>query len=107
MLAIEPHQSLIPAILLIVGLAIFIGTLISIWQNWRDETTQRAARTSALISLAAGLLASAYWAILVEEPMVPLGVVSIPLFFMMPAFLLGYHASSFWLGRSDVSQDQT
>lgn len=106
MLAIEPHQSLLPVILLIIGLAAFVGTLASVWQNRRDAATQRAAKTSALISLMVGLSALVYWAILVDEPVFPLALVAIPLFFMAPIFVIGYYLSSAWLQRSNAEKDQ-
>jgi hypothetical protein len=107
MLAIEPNQSLLPVILLIVGFAVFVGTLISVWQNRHDVATRRAAKMSSLISLAVGLAAFAYWAAFGNEPMVPLAVIAIPLFFMAPTFVIGYYLSSAWYQRSDAGGGQT
>ena len=107
MFAIEPNNSLLPVILLIIALAVVAGTLVSVWQSRRDAATQRAARTSALISLTVGLLALVYWAILVDEPFIPLGPVAFALLFMVPTFVIGYHSSSAWLKRSNAEEDQT
>lgn len=107
MLAIEPNNSLIPVILLIVGLAVFVGTLVSVWQNRRDISTRRAAKMSARISLAVGLAALVYWATLVDEPVVPLALIAIPLFFMAPTFVVGYYLSAVLFQRSNASEDQS
>ena len=107
MLSIEPNQSLLPVILLIVGFAVFVGTLISVWQNRHDVATRRAAKMSSLISLAVGLGALAYWAVFGNEPIVPLAVIVIPLFFMAPIFVIGYYLSSAWYRRSDAGGGQT
>ncbi len=105
MLAIEPNQSLLPVILLIIGLAAFVGTLISIWHNRHEMATRRAVKTSFLISLAAGLAAMAYWEILGDEPMVPLAVVAIALFVMAPTFIVAYYFSSAWYQRANAEDD--
>ncbi len=102
MLSLEPNKSLLPVILLIVGLAVFAGTLISVWQNRHDTTTRRAAKMSALISLAVGLVALSYWVIFVNEAVVPLALIAIPLFFMAPTFVVAYYLSSAWYRRSNA-----
>lgn len=107
MLAIEPNKSLLPVILLIIGLAVFVGTLISVWQNRHDTATRRAAKMSSLFSLVVGLAALAYWVILVNEPVVPLALIAIPLFFMAPTFVVGYYLSSAWYQRPNAGDDQT
>ena len=103
MLAIEPNQSLLPVILLIIGFAAFVGTLISIWQNRHEVATRRAVKTSFLISLAVGLAAVAYWEILGDEPMVPLALIAIALFVMAPTFIVAYYFSSGWYTRSSAN----
>ena len=107
MLALEPNQSLLPVILLIVGFAAFVGTLISVWQNRHDVATRRAVKTSFLISLSVGLAATAYWAIFADEPMIPLAMIAIPLFFMAPTFVIGYYFSSAWYHRADTRDGRT
>lgn len=106
MLGMEPHKSLLPAILLIIGLAVLVGTLVSIWSNRQNPTTRRAARKSVLISLAAGFLAFAYWRMRVDEPIFPLALIAIPLFLMAPTFVIAYYSISFWSGRPDDVEDQ-
>ena len=100
MLAIEPNQSLLPVILLIIGFAVFVGTLISVWQNRDDVAVRRAARTSILVSLVVGLAVLAYWAVFMSEPLVPLAVIAIPLFVMAPTFVIAYYVTSAWYQRS-------
>ena len=107
MLAIEPNQSLLPVILFIVGFAAFVGTLISVWQNRRAVATRRAAKISALISLAVGLAALAYWAVFENEPLLPLAVIAIPIFVMAPTFVVGYFLSSAWYQRSNAEDEKT
>ena len=107
MLAIEPNQSLFPVILLIIGFAAFVGTLIAVWQNRHDAATRRAVKVSFLISLAVGLGAAAYWAVFGNEPMVPLALIAIPLFFMAPTFVIGYYCSSAWYQRSSAGDGRT
>lgn len=107
MLAIEPNNALVPVVLLIVGFSAFVGTLISVWQNRHDVATRRATKMSFLISVAVGLAALAYWAAFGNEPIVPFAVIAIPLFFMAPAFVIGYYLSSAWYQRSNFRDDQT
>ena len=103
---IEPHKSLLPAILLIIGLAVLVGTLVSIWNNRHNPSTRRVAITSTLISLVAGFLAFAYWTIQVDEPIFPLALIAILLFIMAPIFVIAYYSISFWRGRSNAVEDR-
>lgn len=90
----------------VIGLAVFIGTLISIYKNRSNVNSQRAAKTGAFIALVAGLMGLLHWATRGNEPTLPFALISIPLFYMAPAFVISFYASLALFQRSDARQDR-
>lgn len=93
-----------PAIFLlvgvIIGLAIFVGTLVSVWTNRAEATTQRATKASALISLSIGLLGLLHWIVFEKEPIYSLETIVVLMLYVAPTFVISFYAYSSWLRRS-------
>ena len=92
-----------PAIFLLIGvilgLAIFVGTLISAWSNRAQAITQRATITSALIALLIGVIGLLHRVVFEKEPIHSLETIVVLMLYVAPTFVISFYASS-WLRRS-------
>lgn len=97
-------QGTSPALFLLVGfvigLAVFVGTLLFVWINRSDETIQRAAKVSAVISLSIGLIGAVYWIGVADEPMDSPETIVILTLCVAPTFVVSFYTCLFWLRRT-------
>jgi cytochrome bd-type quinol oxidase subunit 2 len=93
-----------PAIFLlvgfIIGLAIFVGTLVSVWTNRADATTQRAAKASALISLLIGLSGLLHWIVFEKQPIYSPETLVVLVLYAAPTFVICFYVFSSRIRRS-------
>ena len=74
-----------------VGVLVFIATLVFIFRKRSTLLIQRSARSAVITSVIVGLLGLTHWYLFGHEPLLPFVPISIPIFYMAPAFLVAFY----------------
>ncbi|MEE4163828.1 MAG: hypothetical protein V2I25_15100 [Woeseiaceae bacterium] len=107
MLAIQENPGLVLLIIgLVIGFAVFIGTLLYMWTNRSSIAIQRAARRGVVTALAVGLLGLLIWVVLRNEPLYPVGFIFISMLVMAPTFLIVFYFSLVQFPHSGSLQNE-
>ena len=107
MLVIQENPGLVLLIIgLVIGFAVFIGTLLYVWTHRSNVAIRRAARRGVVTALAFGVLGLMIWVVLRSEPMYPFGFIFISMLIMAPTFLIVFYLSLVQFPRSGSPQNQ-
>ena len=84
----------------LVGLAVFVATVISAWTNRSDVSTQRSAKAGITVAIVAGLLGLAHWVVVQGKAFVSTETALLMAVYMAPTFTIVFYLYKAWLRRS-------
>ena len=85
---------------LLVGLAVFMATVISVWTNRSDVLTQRSAKAGIAVAFPVGLVGVAHWVVILDKALFSAETAWLLAVYMAPAFTISFYIYKSWLRRS-------